>query len=318
MAKPRTLLQIEELETRDVPSVSPPLPLGGVNPGGPAILLGQAPQSEHTVGIVQGTVSTQHTPSLDAGVTYTYHGDGQFHFLGHVTLDGTIQTVGNIAIGHAGGQLTLSNGRGSITLQLVGPPQQSFAPLPGRFHFNVIDATGAFKGFQLRGNVDLDQSAGAKHFRLTFETAGQMHDTNALAGKGHGLYRIKDLSPDAGTTYHLAGHANVGLLGHVTVDGTLHSTGFIQNGRATGRLTLSNGQGSVVLQLTGPKQPGNAALPEVFHFAVVSATGTYRGLARTGSITLRLDPIMWKVPPGGSMPMPWESGGFHFTISPRG
>jgi hypothetical protein len=91
-------------------------------------------------------------------------------------------------------------------------------------------------------------------------------------------------------------------------------------------LTLSNGQGNVTLQLTGPEQPGFAPLPEKFHFSVVSATGAYKGLKVKGSIDLKLDPIMWlyaqagpgPIFPGPVLPGPWEGGGFNMTIDPKG
>ena len=58
--------------------------------------------------------------------------------------------------------------------------------------------------------------------------------------------------PDVGTTYDLSGKGQVRPFGPMDVTGTLHSLGFIQQGHAGGTLTLSDSQGTLTLQLTGP------------------------------------------------------------------
>ena len=63
--------------------------------------------------------------------------------------------------------------------------------------------------------------------------------------------------PDVGTTYDLSGKGQVRPFGPMDVTGTLHSLGFIQQGHAGGTLTLSDSQGTLTLQLTGPLQRGS-------------------------------------------------------------
>jgi hypothetical protein len=273
----------------------------------------------HTFGKIQGTYSIPGGPLIDAGIPFLFKGSGQVDFLGAVNLSGTLQGTGDIARGQANGELTLSNERGSVTLYLVGPDQGMFAPMPQAFHFSTVNATGAYKGLRITGSVDLVQHTRNETFTLTVDSL-QVHDKANLAGNGSGDFTVGALVPDAGTIYRLTGSASVGLLGRVTVSGTVQSTGFILIGRAMGELTLNNSQGSVTLQLTGPVQPGFSPLPKVFHFSVVSATGSYKGLKVAGSIEITLDPILWLHPQNDVVhpwPGPWEGGGFHLTIQPN-
>lgn len=312
-------LRVEELETRDVPSCAASLPVSGDPPTLPAAQQSPLAGTDHAFGTIRGTYAAPLMGGVDAGIVFALQGGGQVHFLGAVHLTGTLQGTGNIAAGRAGGEITLSDRRGSLTLQLEGPVQGMFAPMPHEFGFTVVKATGAFQGIQATGWVGVVWDAAGHTFKMVFESV-RFHDREALSGGGRGDFTVGKLIPDAGTTYDLTGGARVGLLGQVSVSGSVHSTGFTHSGRATGELTLTNGQGSVTLELTGPVQPGFAPLPEDFHFTVVRATGAYRGLKVSGSLDLRLDPIMWlHAPAGGAQPLPgpWEGGGFRLTIHPR-
>ena len=88
-----------------------------------------------------------------------------------------------------------------------------------------------------------------------------------------------------------------------TVTGTLHSLGFIQQGHAGGTLTLSDSQGTLTLQLTGPVLdpcPGRfshhraaSPLPNQFAFEITGGTGAFENATGRGTASLQLvaDPI---------------------------
>ena len=61
----------------------------------------------------------------DTGKDFTFLGSGQVAPLGQVTLSGTIHSPGNIANGHSTGSLVLSTLKGSVTLDLTGPPRMA-------------------------------------------------------------------------------------------------------------------------------------------------------------------------------------------------
>jgi hypothetical protein len=112
-----------------------------------------------------------------------------------------------------------------------------------------------------------------------------------LAGTITGTYTIPPLlNPDAGVTYIFNGSGNAGALGAVTATGSVRLPGFIASGKATGTLTLSNSQGSVSLQLTGPMQAGFGAFPSTLNFVITSATGAYANDGDAGAIKVTLQP----------------------------
>jgi len=99
--------------------------------------------------------------------------------------------------------------------------------------------------------------------------------------------------PDVGTTYDLSGKGQVRPFGPMDVTGTLHSLGFIQQGHAGGTLTLSDSQGTLTLQLTGPLQRGFSPLPNQFAFEITGGTDAFKNATGQGTAFLRLvaDPI---------------------------
>ena len=70
-----------------------------------------------------------------------------------MTLSGDLSAVGFIQNGHAAGTLTLRNGRGTLTVQLTGPDQGGFAPLPDTFDYQVVGGTGAYKNYSGQGTL---------------------------------------------------------------------------------------------------------------------------------------------------------------------
>lgn len=106
------------------------------------------------IGPVTNTTSL-HGLVSDAGEVYNLSGTAHLSNLGNVTVSGSINGVGNIASGNATGTLTFSNAQGSVTLDVTGPSQDSFSPLPTQFQFTVASGTGAYEHMQDQGTLSL-------------------------------------------------------------------------------------------------------------------------------------------------------------------
>ena len=268
-------------------------------------------QIHHVFGTVSGTYSSPSFFGIDAGVTNSFQGHGNLPLLGQVQFQGTLQGPGNIAFGQANGEITLSNSLGSLTLELIGPIQKSFAPLPQDFQFSVISGTGAFTSIQMIGTIHLVQHSNNQTFSATFLSV-KINDTAALNGTGAGNFTSNS------ATYQLTdGTASLEIMGQVNVSGTIHGIGFATTGRANGKLILTNSQGIVTLSLTSPVHHGFVPLPTQFQFKVTGATGAYKGLIKSGSIDLTINPTLWAstIRPVHSFPtVPFFAGGFTITI----
>jgi hypothetical protein len=92
---------------------------------------------------------------VDAGISFKLNGSGTLAGAGPVSVTGFVQGTGLVVSGHATGALTLTDAQGSITLDLVGPTQGWFAPLPEQFQFTVRSGTGAYAHLQGAGTVTL-------------------------------------------------------------------------------------------------------------------------------------------------------------------
>lgn len=125
-----------------------------------------------------------------------------------------------------------------------------------------------------------------------------------LVGQASGTASTRFAVPDVGKTTGLDGSGTVSPLGSVHVQGELHSTGFIAQGRAGGTLTLGNDRGSLSLNLTGPSQEGFSDLPSSFHYQITGATGAYAGDRGAGTVEVHLNPSRRPaVPPNASTTM---------------
>ncbi len=268
-------------------------------------------QIHHVFGTVSGTYSSPSFFGIDDGVTNTFQGQGNLPLLGQVQFQGTLQGLGNIAFGQANGEITLSNSLGSLTLELVGPNQKSFALLPQDFQFSVVSGTGAFASIQMRGTIHLVQHSNNQTFSATFLSV-KINDAVALTGPGAGNFTSNS------ATYQLTdGTASLEIMGQVNVTGTFQGIGFTTTGRATGKLTLTNSHGSVMLSLASPVHHGFVPLPTQFQFKVTGATGAYKGLSKSGSIELTFTPTLWasSINPVHSLPIvPFFAGGFTIAI----
>jgi len=112
-----------------------------------------------------------------------------------------------------------------------------------------------------------------------------------LNGSLHGTYRENVANPDTGAAYDFKGSGRVSGFGDGSMAGHLHTIGFIAVGRAQGELVLSGARGTITLKLLGPEQHGGPkALPDVFKFTVVAATGKYVNDHDSGTATIVTNP----------------------------
>lgn len=109
------------------------------------------------VGQVAGTY-TQLPSVPDAGGSYRLSGNGTVAPLGTVRAEGTLHTPGFIAHGTTTGDLTLSNPKGTLTLNLTGPQQRGLSDAPTTLRFVVSGGTGAYLG---------KTGAGVAHLTMT-------------------------------------------------------------------------------------------------------------------------------------------------------
>src|SRR5262249_6548899 len=86
---------------------------------------------------------------------YHFQGAGTFGAIGTASISGDIHTVGFILQGHATGELTLTTAHGSVTIDLTGPMQQSFAPLTNQFHYQIVGGTRAYANLEGQGTLHL-------------------------------------------------------------------------------------------------------------------------------------------------------------------
>ena len=107
-------------------------------------------------GSAHGT-STTVVGNPDVGTTLKLQGKGQIPNLGPVKISGSLHGTGFIASSQGiEGDLKLSNGKGTVTLHLQGPPVKGFtAPGSGTYSFSITGGTGAYKHDFGFGTVDL-------------------------------------------------------------------------------------------------------------------------------------------------------------------
>lgn len=128
--------------------ISPPPVLHPIDPLPPVT----SPPVIHRVLLTGGGTYTQPLINVDAGTSYQLSGTITHSFLSF-NVKGWIQGTGMIQSGRASGHLVLTNEFGSITLELHGPVQNGFSPVPSELVFTVSGATGKFSNAKGYGIV---------------------------------------------------------------------------------------------------------------------------------------------------------------------
>jgi hypothetical protein len=184
----RTFLKLEQLEQRDVPSAGIPgteqFILSGHEPIAPIY----SPQF-HTDVVApspgQGKGTYTIAPGIpDTGVHYLLTGTGNFLTLTNARITGSVHSVGNIYLGNAGGTVTFTNAKGSVTLELVAP-EYGFAPLPSNFTYTVEKGTGAYAHMNGSGTLTLTLHQTAFHHvpsRGTFTLTINSYESAGIGG----------------------------------------------------------------------------------------------------------------------------------------
>jgi hypothetical protein len=267
---------VERLDDRVLPSASS----GVAAPAAAARLAAVVANPTHPhhvtlVGQVSGTWANVLTlPDVRRPVDLS--GAGTLSPLGTVQASGTLYTPGFIRQGRSTGTLVLSNAQGSLTIQLTGPLQPGFSPPPGTFSYRITGGTGAYAGDTGQGTASFHENTsdpGAGTFTLSFGPVVPP----PLLGQISGTWTRVPVVPDLGQHQKMNGSGPVGSLGTVRVSGQLGTPGFILQGRSTGTLVLSNAQGSLTIQLTGPLQTGFSPPPHAFFYQIAGGTGAYAG-----------------------------------------
>jgi hypothetical protein len=154
MTKHRTLLNLEELGGRVLPSTTT-LPIPS-HTG--ALTSTPQPAVSPLSGQGTGTYTNPAVPgalTVDGLTTYNFKGTANLAGMGQVHVTGTIHSVGFVITGQATGFLTFSNSRGSVTIALTGPLQAGFSALPTTFSYHVVAHTGAFAHLSAQGTLGL-------------------------------------------------------------------------------------------------------------------------------------------------------------------
>ena len=116
-------------------------------------------------------------------------------------------------------------------------------------------------------------------------TAQVLAASHPLAGafNAAGTYTVPFHNPDVGPKYVFAGHGTKASLGKFTLGGFITLPGFINNARASGRLTLKSSRGTITLAVHGPPQaPGS--LPPSLSYSILKGTGAYANSTGKGQM----------------------------------
>ena len=100
--------------------------------------------------------------------------------------------------------------------------------------------------------------------------------SHPLHGDGYGTY-TQPVVVDAGVEYQLDARLSLGSVGNFRVRGWVQGTGMVIGGRATGHLVLSNGHGTITLDLHSGELPPFSPLPPELVYSITAGTGAYAG-----------------------------------------
>jgi hypothetical protein len=151
MTPRRTVLRVEELGNRILPSVTLSRPVAATT----AIVSTQTLSAKTAL---NGEVHGRYTIDFSrptTGKVYSYEGTASITGLGLFAVKGQVRSVGSTRSGTATGSLTFSSRRGSFTMVLDGPTQPANAALPQKYRFRVTGGTGLYRNLTTQGEIQL-------------------------------------------------------------------------------------------------------------------------------------------------------------------
>jgi hypothetical protein len=300
MTTRRTVLNVEQLGERVLPSAA-----AAVVPATSTAAKVSTPTTVQTTtgaawdGEGRFTIATAKTTGAN---TYTLEGSADIGSAGFLAISGSVTTVGSKA-GQATGKVVLSNSKGTLTLTLTGPTQSAKSGLPASFSYKVASGTGYFAHYSGTGTIKLNATlfmgyTTSGHLDITTTapitvvttptkpttptTPPPVQTTTGPSWTGQGRYTM---TTSGAKTYTLEGTADFPNSTFFTVSGTIQTVGA-KAGQATGKITLSSPDGTLVLAVTGPTQSANSALPAKLTYKVVSGNGLFAHYAGQGTIQI--------------------------------
>jgi hypothetical protein len=125
-----------------------------------------------TSSILSGTVLGNYVSTLrmlNTASGFHFSGTAPVGQLGNVDVYAHLYSVGFSSIGNAHGQIELSNTKGTVTLQVLGPTQTRLQPLPTTFSYRIVSATGSFKTLKASGTMKLTRKIDLRPVRNGIE-----------------------------------------------------------------------------------------------------------------------------------------------------
>jgi hypothetical protein len=174
MSKTRFRLNLEVLEGRETPStvVTSVTQVAGI-PVTHVATTAVTPSTTTSTTTVQHALAGSGSGSYICTLQYMtmpsgYHftGDGNVKGMGAVQMQIDVYGNGFVNKGSAHGTITLTNAKGSVTVQITGPMQPKLSHLPQWFQYKIVQATGAYKGMQDHGTLRLIRNPDAVPVRF--------------------------------------------------------------------------------------------------------------------------------------------------------
>jgi hypothetical protein len=162
---------LETLEERALFSVAVPqaaVVMGPVRPEGAALTIVR-PQPLKVPFNVAGTFTHAVGPigNPDASAPYKFKGTGKIKTLGTFTFSGQLTVPGFIQNGKAFGTFTIANSKGSLILNVVGPPQKP-GVLPSSLTYSIAHGHGAYLHAKGVGKISISASMTTHKFVFRF------------------------------------------------------------------------------------------------------------------------------------------------------
>lgn len=151
----RTVLKVEELGSRVLPSATAVPTAAAIPIAQTALTAAPVTKIASPSWVGHGRYTT--TRASTGVVTYHLQGSADFGRQGFFAIKGSVQTVGNRA-GQAKGRITLSDRRGVLTIDLLGPSQAARSGLPRTFTYKIVSGTGFFARYGGTGTIQLAAS----------------------------------------------------------------------------------------------------------------------------------------------------------------